>query len=59
MTFRYVVGLVVAFSIGAVCRVAGVPVPAPPALVGALLVVALSSGYVFAGVVRTRRGLDV
>jgi XapX domain-containing protein len=39
-------GLLLAFGIGAVCRVAGVPLPAPPVLIGALLVVAMSTGYV-------------
>lgn len=42
---RYLAGLVVAFGIGAGCRLADIPVPAPPALVGALLVMSLTVGY--------------
>ena len=41
-------GLVLAFVIGAACQKAGVPVPAPTALLGALLVLALTSGYLLA-----------
>lgn len=41
-------GIVLGFAIGAGCRWAGVPVPAPPALAGALLVVAMTSGYLLA-----------
>lgn len=33
---------VLAFAIGAICRLAGIPVPAPPAIVGVLLVVAMT-----------------
>ncbi len=45
MNGKYIAGLGVAFAIGAACKLAGIPVPAPPALVGALLVVALTLGY--------------
>lgn len=38
-------GLLLAFGIGVLCRVADVPLPAPPVLIGALLVVAMSTGY--------------
>jgi len=40
------VGFILAFAIGIVCRLYGVPLPAPPVLIGALLVVAMSAGYV-------------
>ena len=46
MNARVVAGFVLAFVIGAVCRIAGVPLPAPPVLIGALLVVAMTVGYV-------------
>lgn len=39
-------GIVLAFAIGVACRLSGVPLPAPPVLTGALLVVAMSGGYV-------------
>lgn len=58
MSLKYVGGLLLAFSIGAVCRIADVPVPAPPALVGALLVVSITVGYELGGVARRRRGDD-
>jgi XapX domain-containing protein len=38
-------GIILAVVIGAVCRVFDVPVPSPPKLVGALLVVAMTLGY--------------
>jgi XapX domain-containing protein len=38
-------GFLLAFSIGVVCRLAELPLPAPPVLIGALLVVAMSTGY--------------
>jgi len=42
---KIALGFVLAVLIGSLCRLAGIPVPAPPALVGALLVVSLTSGY--------------
>nr|WP_281404394.1 DUF1427 family protein [Pyxidicoccus fallax] len=36
------------FAIGLGCRWLGIPVPAPPVLVGASLVVAMTSGYLLA-----------
>lgn len=42
---KVVVGLVVGFLIGAGCRYFDIPVPSPPVLPGALLVVAMTLGY--------------
>jgi XapX domain-containing protein len=42
---KSLVGLALAFAIGVACRAFGIPSPAPPVLVGALLVVAMTSGY--------------
>ena len=42
---KTVIGLVLGFLIGAACRRFDVPVPAPPRLVGALLVVAMTLGF--------------
>ncbi len=39
------VGIVVAFALGFACRHFGIPSPAPPALTGALLVLAMTLGY--------------
>jgi XapX domain-containing protein len=43
---KIALGLLLGFLIGALCRFADIPVPAPPALVGALLVLAMTVGYV-------------
>ena len=45
MNIKSLVGLVLAFAIGFACRAFGVPSPAPPVIVGALLVVAMTIGY--------------
>jgi XapX domain-containing protein len=42
---KIILGLLLAFGIGVVCQLTGIPVPAPPVIVGALLVVAMTSGY--------------
>jgi XapX domain-containing protein len=39
-------GLLLAFLIGAGCRFFDVPIPGPPRLVGALLVVSMTTGYI-------------
>jgi XapX domain-containing protein len=46
---KVVLGFFLAFGIGVVCRLLEIPVPAPPAIVGALLVVAMTSGYLLLG----------
>lgn len=55
MNGRFLVGLALGFAIGLACRVLGIPAPAPTALAGALLVFALTSGYVLADRVIARR----
>ncbi len=45
---NYVIGVVLAFTIGAACRWFDLPVPAPPKVLGALLVVAMTLGYITA-----------
>ena len=42
---KSVIGLAIGFAIGGACRAFGVPLPAPPVLVGACLVVAMTAGY--------------
>jgi XapX domain-containing protein len=46
---KLILGFTLAFTIGAVCRLARIPSPAPNALLGSLLVVAMSVGYIAAG----------
>jgi XapX domain-containing protein len=46
---KIILGFLLAFGIGAVCRFAGIPSPAPNAILGSLLVVSMSLGYVTAG----------
>jgi XapX domain-containing protein len=38
------IGLVLAFAVGFGCRAFGIPSPAPPLVVGALLVMAMTIG---------------
>ena len=38
-------GLVLAFALGFACRAFGIPSPAPPMILGALLVMAMTIGY--------------
>jgi XapX domain-containing protein len=43
--FEPLAGLLMAFAIGACCRRFDIPSPAPPKLAGALLVVAMTIGF--------------
>ena len=45
MSIKSVLGLALAFGIGFACRAFDIPSPAPPIFVGALLVVAMTVGY--------------
>jgi XapX domain-containing protein len=49
------IGLMVGFLLGAMCRWLDIPVPSPPKLLGALLVVATTIGYMAADRVLTKR----
>jgi XapX domain-containing protein len=40
------IGLLLGLGIGAACRWFDIPVPAPPRIIGALLVVAMTFGFV-------------
>ena len=42
---KVLLGLLIGFLLGAVCRWLEIPVPSPPKLLGALLVVATTLGY--------------
>jgi XapX domain-containing protein len=39
------IGLILAFGLGLSCRAFGIPSPAPPVILGALLVMAMTVGY--------------
>ena len=43
--FKFASGVLVAFGVGFGASLAGIAVPAPPALFGALLVVTMTAGY--------------
>lgn len=43
---KSVIGLSVAFAMGFACRAFGIPSPAPPLILGALLVMAMTVGYI-------------
>ena len=45
---KVVMGLLLGLGIGALCRFLAIPSPAPPVLPGALLVVAMTLGYIAA-----------
>jgi XapX domain-containing protein len=42
---KIAVGLIMGFLIGAGCRWFDIPVPSPPTLLGACLVVSMTAGY--------------
>lgn len=46
--FKIIIGLLLGLAIGASARWLDIPVPAPPSLVGALLVVSMTVGYMLA-----------
>lgn len=48
------VGIIVALAIGALVRLLRLPVPAPPTIYGALMVLGLTGGYLLMGWVLTR-----
>ncbi|HYO80294.1 MAG TPA: DUF1427 family protein [Bryobacteraceae bacterium] len=53
---KVLIGLFVAFLIGAGCRFFDIPVPSPPVLPGALLVVAMTLGYTSSDRLLSRAG---
>jgi XapX domain-containing protein len=46
---KIALGMLVGLGVGAACRYLDIPSPAPPVLPGALLVVAMTLGYLGAG----------
>ncbi len=52
---KIVIGLVLGLAIGAACRWFDIPSPSPPKLMGALLVVAMTVGYIGADALISKR----
>ena len=52
---KVILGLSLGFAIGFICRWIGVPVPAPPVLPGALLVLAITIGFLIADKIAAHR----
>jgi XapX domain-containing protein len=52
-----VLSLLLAFGMGVSCRFFDIPVPAPPRLFGALLIIAITAGYLVmdAGMAKSQR----
>ena len=46
MEIKFLIGIAVALLVGAGCRYFNLPVPAPPSLLGVLLIAAISLGYI-------------
>lgn len=45
MTIKILLGCVLALAIGVLCRLTGIPLPAPVVLLGGVLVMAMTVGY--------------
>jgi XapX domain-containing protein len=45
LVMKPLVGIALAFTLGFACRAFGIPSPAPPLILGALLVMAMTIGY--------------
>lgn len=48
MNSKVILGFILAFAIGVICRLTSIPLPAPPVLIGALLVVSMTVGSMVA-----------
>jgi XapX domain-containing protein len=53
---KLLIGVVVSFVVGLGCRYFDVPVPSPPAVPGALLVLAMTIGYSSTNALLNRKG---
>lgn len=54
--FHSIVGLLLGLAIGVSCRWFDIPLPAPPRIVGALLVVMMCLGFLFTNLVLAQAG---
>jgi XapX domain-containing protein len=53
---KFLIGVVVSLVVGAGCRYFDIPVPSPPVIPGALLVLAMTIGYSSTNALLNRRG---
>jgi XapX domain-containing protein len=56
---KLLIGLIVAVCIGIGCRWFGIPLPGPPAIMGAAMAVAMASGYTATDYWLTKRSSSV
>jgi len=52
---KITLGLLLAFTIGVFCRILLIPLPAPPVLIGSMIVFAMSFGYVMTDYMASHR----
>ncbi len=52
---RLALGFILAFTIGALCQLLPIPLPAPTALLGAIVVLSMTLGYIAADRYLARR----
>ena len=55
--FKIIIGLVLGVCIGIGCRLFGIPLPGPPAILGAFLAVAMATGYTVTDKMLTRNAI--
>ncbi|MEM1187493.1 MAG: XapX domain-containing protein [Pseudomonadota bacterium] len=55
MNVKTYLGFLLAFALGALCALLKLPLPAPPVLIGALLVVSMTLGYSFVDRIASQR----
>jgi XapX domain-containing protein len=53
---RFVIGLLVSLAVGVGCRYFNIPVPSPPVVPGAVLVLAMTIGYSSTNALLNRKG---
>jgi XapX domain-containing protein len=53
---KLLIGVVVSFLVGFACRYFDIPVPSPPVIPGALLVLAMTIGYSSTNALLSRKG---
>lgn len=59
MVGKALIGIAVAVCIGVACRWFGIPLPGPPAILGAILAVAMATGYTITDRILTSRTAQV